>query len=139
MIVQVARKGGRDAVFDVPAQFITNAPRRPVVAVVLTSDPSVAAIGRVREVAPQADPVTLTFAVRVGLTDPPAGMRLGSSITGPIGLERGAGIGSPNSALTVSNREPAVWVVDPTSGVVSLRTVEVGRCGLAQVVVPRGL
>jgi RND family efflux transporter MFP subunit len=38
MIVQLAREGGRDAIFDVPAQLITSAPRDPVVTVTLTSD-----------------------------------------------------------------------------------------------------
>jgi RND family efflux transporter MFP subunit len=139
MIVQLAREGGRDAVFDVPAQLITNAPRDPVVSVVLTSDPAVRAIGRVREIAPQADPVTRTFQVKVGLSAPPEAMRLGSSVTGSIRLEGGAGIGIPNSALTASNRDPAVWVVDPRAGTVSLRTIEVDRFDLAQVIVARGL
>ena len=58
MIVQVARKDGRDAVFDVPAQVKDMAPADPEIAVVLTSDPTVTAIGRVREVAPRADPTT---------------------------------------------------------------------------------
>ena len=82
MIVRVARKDGRDAVFDVPAQLIRSAPSDPRITVSLTDDPSVTASGRVREVAPQADPVTRTFAVKVGLTDPPAAMRLGATVTG---------------------------------------------------------
>ena len=77
MIVRVARKDGRDAVFDVPAQVLRSAPSDPLITVNLTDDPTVTAIGRVREVSPQADPVTRTFEVKVGLTDPPAAMRLG--------------------------------------------------------------
>ena len=49
----------------------------PLITVSLTDDPTVTATGRVREVSPQADPVTRTFEVKVGLTDPPAAMRLG--------------------------------------------------------------
>ena len=139
MIVQLAREGGRDAIFDVPAQLMTSAPRDPVVSVVLTSDPQVRATGRVREVAPQADPVTRTFEVKIGLINPPEAMRLGSTVTGSIRLEGGAGIGIPNSALFSADRNPAVWVVDPGSGLVSLRNVEVERFDLAQVIVSRGL
>ena len=58
MIVQVARQGGRDAVFDVPEQLIRTGPRDPLVHIALTNDPSMWAIGRIRQVAPQADPVT---------------------------------------------------------------------------------
>ncbi len=78
MIVRVARKDGRDAVFDVPAQVLRSAPSDPLITVSLTDDPTVTATGRVREVSPQADPVTRTFEVKVGLTDPPAAMRLGA-------------------------------------------------------------
>ena len=52
MIVKVARQGGRDAVFDVPAQLIRTGPRDPVVQVALTEDSTVRTTGRVREVAP---------------------------------------------------------------------------------------
>ena len=55
MIVQVAREGARDAVFGVPAQLKDIAPKNPEIRVVLTSDPSISAIGRVREVSPRAD------------------------------------------------------------------------------------
>lgn len=139
MIVQLAREGGRDAIFDVPAQLMSGAPRDPVVTVVLTSDTTVRATGRVREVAPQADPVTRTFEVKVGLRNPPEAMRLGSTVTGSIRLEGGGGIGIPNTALTSTNREPAVWVVDPASGSVALRNVEVERFDLSQVIVTRGI
>ena len=45
MIVQVARKDGRDAVFDVPARIIALGAVRPEIEVALTSDPNVTAIG----------------------------------------------------------------------------------------------
>ena len=71
MIVRLARHGGRDAIFDVPAQVLRTAPADRAVDVHLADDPSVTATGRVREISPQADPVTRTFQVKVGLTDPP--------------------------------------------------------------------
>ena len=87
MIVKLARKDGRDAVFDVPAQLLRSAPSDPKITVNLTDDPSVIALGRVREVAPQANPVTRTFEVKVGLTDPPVAMRLGATVTGRMQRE----------------------------------------------------
>ena len=53
MIVQLARQGGRDAVFDVPARMIQSAPADPVITVALTTDGNVRTTGRVREVAPR--------------------------------------------------------------------------------------
>ena len=139
MIVQLAREGGRDAVFDVPEQLIRMGPRDPVVEVALTDDPQVTATGRVREVAPQADPATRTFQVKVGITNPPEAMRLGSTVTGRVKLTAPPGVELPASALTEANGRPAVWVVDPQGQTVSLRTVEVVRYDPASVVISQGL
>ncbi len=139
MIVQLARQGGRDAVFDVPAQVLRSAPADPQVAVSLSDDPAVTTVGRVREIAPQADPVTRTFAVRVGLTDPPAAMRLGSTVNGVVHLESDKVISIPASALTEMNDRPAVWIVDPAKLTVSLRNIELLRFDPGTVVVAHGL
>jgi membrane fusion protein, multidrug efflux system len=139
MIFQVARKGGWDAVFDVPAPVIRSAPPDPKIIVTLTDDPSVTAMGRVRQVDPQADPVTRTFGVRVSLIDPPAVMRLGATVTGRMDMGSAMGISIPASALTNKDRQAAVWIVDPASLTVSLRNVEVLRFDPGTVVVSQGL
>lgn len=139
MIVKLARQGGRDAVFDVPAQLLRSAASDPVIDINLTDDTSITTRGRVREVAPQADPVTRTFAVRVGLTDPPAAMRLGATVTGHLHLETTPAIEIPATALTRSERQPAVWVVDPVKNTVSLRNVDVLSFDPASVTISQGL
>jgi membrane fusion protein, multidrug efflux system len=139
MIVRLARQGGRDAVFDVPAQLLRSAPTDAQITVRLTDDPSVTATGRVREVAPQADPVTRTFQVKVGLSDPPETMRLGATVTGSVKLESEPVIAIPASALTELNRQPAVWIVDPKGLTVSLRNVELLRHDPGTVVIAQGL
>jgi RND family efflux transporter MFP subunit len=139
MIVQLAHEGGRDAVFDVPAQVLRAAPADPIVTVRLTDDPSVTAVGRVREVAPQANALTRNFPVRVGLDNPPEAIRLGSTVSGTIDMDTAAVIAIPATALTTADQNPAVWVVDPTSSTVSLRAVEIGRHDPATVVVANGL
>ncbi len=139
MIIQVAQEGGRDAVFDVPAAVKDQAPENPRIDVVLTSEPGTRAIGRVREVSPQADPVTGTFQVRVGLESPPAGMRLGTTVTGRMTLGVTGGIELPAAALTSNAGQPAVWLVDPATQTVSSRVVEVLRFDPARVVVGQGL
>jgi RND family efflux transporter MFP subunit len=139
MIVQVAREGGRDAVFDVPEQLIRTGPRDPLVEIALTNDPTVRATGRVREVAPQADATTRTWQVKVGIIDPPQDMELGSTVSGRIKLAAPPGMEVPASALTEANGRPAVWVVDPQSKTVSLREVDVLRHDPAAVVISQGL
>ena len=122
-----------------PAPLLRSAPANPVIDISLVDDPSVTALGRVREVAPQADPVTRTFRVRVGLENPPAAMRLGSAVTGRVQLDSAAGIEIPASALTAFNSKPAVWVVDPATLTVALRNIEVARFNPATVAVSSGL
>jgi RND family efflux transporter MFP subunit len=101
-VFQVARDSGWDAVFDVPAQVIRSTPSDATITVVLTDDPSVTAKGRVRQVDPQADPITRTFKVRVSVNDPPTAMRLGATVTGRIDTESGTRISVPATALTRS-------------------------------------
>ncbi|WP_295579829.1 efflux RND transporter periplasmic adaptor subunit [uncultured Lamprocystis sp.] len=139
MIVRLARQSGRDAVFDVPARVIEAASVEDLVTVTLSSDPRVTTTGRVREVSPQADPVTRTFKVRVGLATPPEAMRLGSTVTGAIALGGTAGIKIPTSALTATGGAPAVWTLDPASNTVALRNVNVVRYELDRVLVSQGL
>lgn len=139
MIVQIAREGGRDAVFDVSPQIKNSAPPNPEITVFVTADPKVTAVGRVREVSPRADPATGTFRVRVGLTNPPATMRLGTTVTGRMRLGSAPGIEIPASAVIRSERQSAVWIVDPKNGTVSTRNIEMASQDLARVVVASGL
>jgi RND family efflux transporter MFP subunit len=139
MVVQVAREGARDAVFDVPGRIKDVAPKNAEITVALTDDPRVQVAGRVREVAPRADPVTGTFAVRVRLIDPPPAMRLGSTVTGTLRLPVAPAIELPASALVRSEGRTAVWVVDPAASTVSLRTIELAAGNASTVQVAKGL
>jgi RND family efflux transporter MFP subunit len=158
MVIQVAREGARDAVFDVPAAVKDQAPLDPEVrvtlgkgrlagttakptdiAVGLVSNPKVVTLGRVREVAPRADPVTGTFAVRVRLIDPPPTMRLGSTVTGRVQLPGTNAIRVPATALVRADGRTAVWVVDKASGTVALRSVELGSSDANTAQVASGL
>ncbi|MFO1315076.1 MAG: efflux RND transporter periplasmic adaptor subunit [Burkholderiales bacterium] len=139
MIVQVAKDGAREAVFDVPARVKDAAPARPAIVVTLVSDPKVTATGTVREVAPRADPVTGTFRVRVRLDNPPPAMRLGTTVTGRITLAAAPGIEIPPSAVTRSDRQASVWVVDRKTGTVSPRAIEIRSSDPMRVEVASGL
>jgi membrane fusion protein, multidrug efflux system len=83
--------------------------------------------------------VTRTFQVKVGLTDPPPAMRLGSTVTGSVQLNSAPVITIPASALASVNQQPAVWIVDPSSLTVSMRNIDVLRYDPGTVVVSHGL
>jgi RND family efflux transporter MFP subunit len=93
----------------------------------------------VREVAPRADAQTGTFRVRVGLSEVPEAMRLGSTVTGTVQTLGSGAIRLPASALTAAEGGAAVWVVDRASGTVALRRVEVIRHGPSDVSIGSGL
>jgi len=139
IVVQIARDDSRDAVFNVPAAVLDTYLNNARIRVALADAPSVTAYGSVREIAPQADPVTRTFAVRVGLQDPPEAMRLGSTVVGTIELTTAAIVSIPASALTQQGRSPAVWVVDPAKSTVSLRDIDVLRFDAGTVILSQGL
>jgi RND family efflux transporter MFP subunit len=139
MVLQVAQTGGRDAVFNVPAQLIRQAPSGIPVTIALSDDPSISVQGRVREVAPQADATTGTYTVKVELIDPPPTMRLGSTVTGSVVLNSRSVIQVPASALMQMDGKPTVWVVDPAAKTVAMQSVSVLRYDPTQLIISDGL
>jgi len=93
----------------------------------------------VRQVDPQADPVTRTFKVRVAVNEPPAAMRLGATVSGRVDLDQGQGVSVPASALTASDNSPSVWIVDPATMTVAMKPVEILRFDPGTVVISGGL
>ena len=138
-IVTVAQSGGIDAVFDVPATLMRQISPDALITVALTDDPSIRTTGRVRETAPQADPTTQSFRVKIGLDDPPEAMRLGATVFGKTRMLGTKGVELPATALTMLDNQPAVLVVDPNSLQVSLRAVELQRQASSSIVVSKGI
>lgn len=138
-VLVVAGQTGRDAVFNIPGRFLGSSPQHLQVAVGLAGNPSIVATGHVREVAPQADPSTGTYPVKVGLDQPPEGMRLGETVIGTVKTGGQPVIQLPATSLTSSQNKPAIWLVDPQTLRVSLRTVTTGRYGTSTVEVTDGL
>lgn len=140
MIVRVARPNeGIDAVFDLPARMLREAPKYPQITIRLSDAPEIAVQGKVREVSPQADPVTGTFKIRIALKDMPTEMRLGSVVTGELRIDAEDIITIPATALTSFDQQPTVWIVDPQTETVSARQVKVTRFETNSVVVSEGL
>ncbi|HQR60161.1 MAG TPA: efflux RND transporter periplasmic adaptor subunit [Methylophilaceae bacterium] len=79
--------------------------------------------GKVREVAPAADPVTRTFDVRVSLLDADDRVRLGMTAGVQFANQRESAMLLPIPALTQRNGQTVVWVVDPKSYQVQPRPV----------------
>lgn len=118
--------GPVDAVFDAPEEALRLALIGAKVRVALLDDPSVAAEGVIRQVAPGVDPVKGTVRVKVGVARPASAMTPGAAIMGELTMEAHPFILLPSGAVYSDEGLPAVWVVDSESRV-SLRRVEVER------------
>ena len=142
MIVRLAQPGDRDAVFAISEAAFGAARRgdeRPEIVTALLSNPEVVADGVVREVSPVADPVTRTFQVRVTLKEAPAQMRFGASVVGRLKASTLPVVVLPAGALFDQHGVPAVWVVEPGTGFVTLKSVVVARYETDRVIVSSGL
>lgn len=139
MIVSVALDDGVDAVFDVPASLLRQVSPDQEISIALTDDPTIRTVGRVRELAPQADSVTRSYRAKIALANVPAAMRLGATVIGQANMVAPHGIELPGTALTMMDNKPAVWVVDPQSDEVSLRSIQVERQDSPDILVTNGL
>ena len=125
-VVRLAQHGEKEVVISVPEGRVAEFALGRMVRLRFWALPGKTFAGRVREMAPQADALTRTFAVRVSLTEAAPGVRLGMSAE--VGLEAGGGVTSlrlPATAIFQKNRQPAVWVLK--DGKVHLRPVEVAQ------------
>jgi RND family efflux transporter MFP subunit len=141
MIVRLARPTDRDAVFAIAESAFKGrgSQERPEVTVALLSNPNIAADGVVREISPVADPATRTYQVKVTLKNPPDQIRFGASVIGRLKAATAPVVVLPAAALFDKSGKPAVWVVDPAGGSVSLKPVVIARYETDRVVVSDGL
>jgi membrane fusion protein, multidrug efflux system len=140
LVLRIAKNGLIDAVFDVPETLIRNGVKQgQVIEVCLNADKDICAEGIVYEIAPQSDSVTRTHLTKTQMKDTPARMLLGASVVGYLKLSATPSIHVPASSLTISNGQPAVWVVDPAQNIVRLNPITVGQYTANYVAIADGL
>ena len=140
MVVRLAQPKDKDAVFAIAESAFRERPAQPPeIIVTLLSNPSISSDAVVREISPVADPATRTYQVKVTLKNPPEQMRFGSSVVGRLKGSTAPVIVLPGSALFDKAGQPAVWLVDPAKGTVSLQSVVVVRFETDRVIVSEGL
>jgi RND family efflux transporter MFP subunit len=135
----LAEDGGRDAVFDVYESIFLRPMDGDTITLTLLSDPSVTALARVREVSPTVDPKNATVRVKMAIQDTPPAMTLGSALSGEGRTKPVDRIVLPWGALTADANGAAVWVIDPKTGAVSLRSIVIETYETNSFVVSNGL
>lgn len=123
-VFRLAWEGEREVDISVPENAMAAIRVGSEADVVLWSAPGQTWRGRVRELAPAADPVTRTYAARVSLLDASASAMLG--MTARVSFRNAGEQGMPIPAAAIIHQEgqPAVWLVS-AEGTVSLRPVKV--------------
>jgi RND family efflux transporter MFP subunit len=139
-VMRFARPEEKEVVISVPESRLAELRDAREILVRVLAAPDRPYRGRIREIAPNADPATRTFTAKITLVDPDGAVKLGMTANVALG-ERGAGalIVLPLSALTQIDGKPAVWVVDPQTAKVNLRPVQTGAYREDGVTVTAGL
>lgn len=142
-VMKLARPAEKEVVFDVAENRLGELRNATAIAISLWAQPEKEYTGVVREIAPGADPVTRTYAVKVAVQEPPATMRLGMTATVAIIRRSDAQmIALPLPALYQQGNQPAVWVFTPADagqGQVNLRPVKVAAYIENAVLIAEGL
>ncbi|UOV06738.1 efflux RND transporter periplasmic adaptor subunit [Pseudoxanthomonas sp. F37] len=141
-IFTLAADGGREVAIGLPENRIREFSVGQAVMIELWNAPGQRLPGTIREIAPAADAQTRTYATRVSLVgDAVQQVELGQSARVYV-QENGAkaALKLPLSAVQRGeDGKTSVWIVDPATGEVRARSVQLGRYGESSVPVLAGL
>jgi RND family efflux transporter MFP subunit len=125
-VARLAHRGQKEALVALPETWLAEA-RASRATVRLWSDPDRSFVAKLRELSPQADPATRTYAARFTITDADDSVALGMTAT--VTLTRAADAPAaklPLSAILNRGTGATVYVVDD-AGMLALRPVAVAR------------
>ncbi|MBK8162311.1 MAG: efflux RND transporter periplasmic adaptor subunit [Gammaproteobacteria bacterium] len=139
-VMRASRFGEKEIVINVPENVLDRLRSVQQIQVSLWANPARTYQGRIREVSPSADPVTRTYTVKVSVPDADDAMQLGMTASVAFSSTSGSkSVRLPLTALFQKEQQPAVWIVDETSGAVDLVPVEVDGFHDNAVTVTKGL
>lgn len=137
-VVTIVQDGEREIEINVPENRLEELKNSGRFQVSFWALPNVTINGKVREIAPMADPTTRTFKVRISLMNPPSSVKLGMTATVSLADNNAQPVFSiPLSALYQTGDTPAVWVVN--DNILTLRPIQTGLFGDGTIQVLAGL
>ena len=126
-LLYVERSGEREIEIDVPEQQREQIQNADQIDVSLWALPGREYQARLRELAPSADPVTRTYAVRLSLLNADEAVKPGMTASVTFNHAGGDAIVLPLSALYTKTDQPQVWRVDVESNTVQPVDVKTGE------------
>jgi RND family efflux transporter MFP subunit len=137
-VVSVAKSGEKEIVIGLPEDKVDTLRRVSDVQVRLWADPSKSVAGRIREIAPVADPATRTYTAKVSIPDSLQEARLGMTAMVRFASRTEAPrIKVPLTALYYEKSKTSVWVVE--QGVARLVPVTVAGADGNELVLGGGV
>ncbi|SMC32612.1 efflux RND transporter periplasmic adaptor subunit [Sporomusa malonica] len=134
----LVRDGEREVEISVPENRIEELRKSSQIKVAFWALPNVTTEGKVREIAPMADPLTRTYKVRISVLNPSPDIKLGMTASVSLmGSETQVAATIPLAAIYQNGGTPSVWVV--TGDTVTLRPVKTGNFGNGTIQVVAGL
>jgi RND family efflux transporter MFP subunit len=123
-VVRLAHTDVEEAAVAVPENLVDRV-RAAKARVEFWALPGVSTAASLRELSPNADPTTRTYAARFSLPDPPAAARLGMSVTVTLADDATEVARVPVGAVFETAAGPSVWTVDRAAGAVAATPVVV--------------
>lgn len=139
-VVRLAREAEKEVQISVPENRLSEVQSAQGIDITLWAAPGKLYSGKVREISPNADAVTRTYAVRIAVANADAAMRLG--MTASVALKAGMSSDAvvlPLTAIYQQGANTAVWLVDPASQTVKLAPVKIGVFREDTVTIASGL
>ena len=140
--IRVARVDAKEVRIDVPESRVGELRKAASLRISLWSLPNRQLRGELREISPQADPVTRTYTAKVAFidADADADIRLGmtASVMAPSN-DNQKRIKLPLSAIVQRGDQPTVWVVDAAKDQVKSVPVKIGDIVGNDVAINEGL
>lgn len=138
--VVVAADGDREVAISIPESRVAEIRNARRMTVTLWAFPGRTWIAHLRELSPDTDEVTRTYAARVTIENPGPEVRLGMTATAYTPDVEGArAIRLPLTAIHDTSGKPQVWVVDPATSRVHPRPVKLGAAEKQAVLVAEGV
>lgn len=126
-ILKLARPEEKEVVIAVPESRMTELRAAQASTIRLWAEPQKIYRGKIREIAPAADPATRTFAVKVGFLDADSKVRLGITASVLLGGEAVESLLLPLSAVTQRDGQDLVWVLEGADNKAVPRPVKIGE------------
>ncbi len=129
VVMRLAQPSEKEVVIAVPESRLAEFRQTQTIKISLWADQTKTYDGKVREISPNADPVTRTYSAKISILQASDAIKLG--MTASVFLKeaaRNAAYVLPLTALYhTTDKKPAVWVVDASSNKVNLVTVRLGE------------